>query len=345
MDFVLQLLKGGWDGLIEYLSLHVLTCLIPAMFIAGAIAVFISQAAVLKYFGPRANKFLAYGVASVSGTILAVCSCTVLPLFGGIYLNGAGIGPATAFLYSGPAINVLAIVYSARLLGYDIGLARVIGAVSFSIIIGILMAVIFRKEERQKDAAAFEVLLVDPDTKPLWKQVVFFAILVGILVFAASKQWLVTGVLLAALGIILWRWFTTGELKQWMLETWRFFRLIIPWLLVGVFIAGILKVLIPESVVTQYVGGNTLQGNFIASFFGMLMYFATLTEVPIIRAFMDLGMGKGPVLALLLAGPALSLPSILVLRGIIGWKKTLTYVGLVVVMATFTGYIFGFIVQ
>jgi hypothetical protein len=343
MDYILMLLKAGWDGLIEYLSLHVLTCLIPAMFIAGAIAVFISQAAVLKYFGPKANKFLAYGVASVSGTILAVCSCTVLPLFGGIYLNGAGIGPATAFLYSGPAINVLAIVYSARLLGYDIGLARVIGAVSFSIIIGILMAVIFRKEERQKNAAAFEMLLADPKTKPLWKQIIFFAILVGILVFAASKQWLVTGILLAGLGIILWRWFTTGELKQWMLETWHFFRLIIPWLLVGVFIAGILKVLIPASVVTQYVGGNTLQGNFIASFFGMLMYFATLTEVPIIRAFMDLGMGKGPVLSLLLAGPALSLPSILVLRGIIGWKKTLTYVGLVVVMATFTGYIFGFI--
>jgi len=345
MDYILLLLKGGWDGLIEYLSLHVLTCLIPAMFIAGAIAVFISQAAVLKYFGPKANKFLAYGVASVSGTILAVCSCTVLPLFGGIYLNGAGIGPATAFLYSGPAINVLAIVYSAKLLGYDIGLARVIGAVSFSVIIGILMASIFRKEERQKNAAAFEMLLTDPETKPLWKQIIFFAILVGILVFAASKNWLITGVLLAALGIILWRWFTAGELKQWMKETWRFFRLIIPWLLVGVFIAGILKVLIPESIVTQYVGGNTLQGNFIASFFGMLMYFATLTEVPIIRAFMDLGMGKGPVLALLLAGPALSLPSILVLRGIIGWKKTLTYVGLVVVMATITGYVFGFIAR
>jgi uncharacterized membrane protein YraQ (UPF0718 family) len=345
MDYILMLLKGGWGALVDYLSFHVLTCLIPAMFIAGAIAVFISQAAVLKYFGPKANKFLAYGVASVSGTILAVCSCTVLPLFGGIYLNGAGIGPATAFLYSGPAINVLAIAYSARLLGYDIGLARVIGAVFFSVFIGIMMAIIFRKEERQKNAAAFEMLLADPETKPLWKQVVFFVILVGILVFAASKQWLITGVLLVALGIILWRWFTTGELKQWMLETWRFFRLIIPWLLVGVFIAGILKVVIPESVVTQYVGGNTLQGNFIASFLGMLMYFATLTEVPVIRAFMDLGMGKGPVLALLLAGPALSLPSILVLRGIMGWKKTLTYAGLVVVTATVTGYIFGFIAK
>jgi len=345
MDYILLLLKGGWGALVDYLSFHVLTCLIPALFIAGAIAVFISQAAVLKYFGPKANKFLAYGIASVSGIILAVCSCTVLPLFGGIYLNGAGIGPATTFLYSGPAINILAIVYSARLLGYDIGLARVIGAVFFSVFIGLMMAVIFRKEERQKNAAAFEMLLADPETKPLWKQIIFFAVLVGILVFAASKQWLATGILLAGLGIILWRWFTTSELKQWMLETWRFFRLIIPWLLVGVFVAGILKVVIPESVVTQYVGGNTLQGNFIASFFGMLMYFATLTEVPIIRAFMDLGMGKGPVLSLLLAGPALSLPSILVLRGIMGWKKTLTYVGLVVVMATITGYTFGLITQ
>jgi len=345
MDFVLTLIKGGWDALLEYLSFHVLTCLIPAMFIAGAIAVFISQAAVLKYFGPKANKFLAYGVASVSGTILAVCSCTVLPLFGGIYLNGAGIGPATAFLYSGPAINVLAIVYSARLLGYDIGLARVIGAIIFSVVIGLIMAAIFRKQERQRDSTVFEALPADPENKPLWKQLVFFAIMVGILIFAASKQWIVTGVLLVALGFILWRWFTGSELRQWMLETWRFVRLIVPWLLVGVFIAGILKVLIPESVVTQYVGGNTLLGNFIASFFGMLMYFATLTEVPVIRAFMDLGMGKGPVLALLLAGPALSLPSILTLRSIMGWKKTLTYVGLVVIMATMTGYAFGIIAK
>jgi uncharacterized membrane protein YraQ (UPF0718 family) len=341
MDYILMLLKGGWDALIEYLSFHVLTCLIPALFIAGAIAVFISQAAVLKYFGPKANKFFAYGIASVSGTILAVCSCTVLPLFGGIYLNGAGIGPATAFLYSGPAINILAIVYSARLLGYDIGLARVIGAVFFSVFIGLMMAIIFRKEERQKNATAFEMLLADPEAKPLWKQIIFFAVLVGILVLAASKQWLATGILLVALGIILWRWFNTGELKQWMLETWRFFRPIIPWLLVGVFIAGMLKVIIPEAVVTQYVGGNTLQGNFIASFLGMFMYFATLTEVPVIRAFMDLGMDKGPALALLLAGPAVSLPSILTLRGIMGWKKTLTYAGLVVITATTTGYIFG----
>jgi len=343
MSFILELLAGGWNGLIEYLSLHVITCLVPALFIAGAISVFVSQNAVLKYFGPRANKWVSYGVASVSGTILAVCSCTVLPLFGGIYKRGAGIGPAIAFLYSGPAINVLAIVYTARLLGYEIGIARIIGAVIFAIVIGLIMAAIFRKRDTAADAALFEALAAPSDGKPVWKQLVFFAVMVGILITAASKIWIALGILLACLGIIIWRWFNAEELKLWMKETWRFVKLIAPWLLVGVFIAGILKVLIPESVMTQYVGGNTLQGNFIASFLGMLMYFATLTEVPILSAFMQLGMGKGPALALLLAGPALSLPSILVLRSIMGWKKTLVYAGLVAVMAAFTGYMFGLI--
>ena len=345
MDIVLQLLRGGIDALVEYLSLHVLTCLVPAFFIAGAISVFISQAAVLKYFGPKANKFLSYGVASVSGTILAVCSCTVLPLFGGIYKRGAGLGPAIAFLYSGPAINVLAIVYSARLLGYDIGAARAIGAILFSVVIGLIMAAIYQKKESEADDAAFAVLTADPEGKPIWQEGVFFAILVGILVFAASKNWIVTGILLAALAIILWRWFTAGELKQWMVETGRFVRLVLPWLLVGVFAAGILKVVIPESAVAGVVGGNSLLANFIASFFGALMYFATLTEVPIVKAFIDLGMGKGPALALLLAGPALSLPSMLVINSIMGTKKALTYIALVVVMATITGYIFGLIFQ
>ena len=344
METFIELLHGGLDGLINYLSAHVLTCLVPAFFIAGAIAVFISQTSVLKYFGPQAKKVLSYGVASVSGTILAVCSCTILPLFGGIYKRGAGLGPAIAFLYSGPAINVLAIVYSARLLGYDIGAARAIGAIIFSVGIGLIMAFIYRKEQSQKDASAFAALAADPESKKLWQQVIFFGAMVGILVSASSKNWIATGVLFAILIVILWRWFTKGELVLWMKETLHFVRLVLPWLLVGVFVAGILKVAIPESVVTQYVGGNSLLANFIASFLGALMYFATLTEVPIIRAFMDLGMGKGPALSLLLAGPALSLPAMLVLRSIIGTKKMLTYVSLVVVMATFTGYIFGLVV-
>jgi hypothetical protein len=345
VETFIDLLHGGLDGLINYLSAHVLTCLVPAFFIAGAIAVFVSQAAVLKYFGPQAKKVLSYGVASVSGTILAVCSCTILPLFGGIYKRGAGLGPAIAFLYSGPAINVLAIVYSARLLGYDIGAARAIGAILFSVVIGLAMAFIYRKEQSQKDASAFTALAADPEDKKLWQQIIYFGTMVGILVSAASKQWIATGILMAILIFILWRWFTRGELVLWMKETLHFVRLILPWLLVGVFVAGILKVAIPESVVTDYVGGNSLLANFIASFLGALMYFATLTEVPVIRAFMDLGMGKGPALALLLAGPALSLPAMLVLRSIMGTKKMLTYVALVVVMATITGYIFGLITQ
>ena len=345
MSILMALIQGGWNALLEYLSAHVLTCLIPAFFIAGAIAVFISQGAVLKYFGPKANKLMSYSIASISGTILAVCSCTVLPLFGGIYKRGAGIGPAVAFLYSGPAINVLAIVYTARILGYDLGLARAIGAIIFAAGIGLIMALIYRKEESLKDSTAFDALLADPEVKKWWQQVIFFAVLVGILIFAASKVWIVTGILLAVLGFVLWRWFTKGEIGIWMKETLRFIHLIVPWLLVGVFAAGIITTFVPQDAVTSWVGGNSLLANFIASFLGALMYFATLTEVPIVSAFMNLGMGKGPTLALLLAGPALSLPNMLVIRSIMGTKKMLTYVTLVVVFATITGYIFGLITQ
>jgi len=346
MEILSQLLQGGWNALLEYLSAHVLTCLIPAFFIAGAIAVFVSQGAVLRYFGPKAKKLLSYSVASVSGTILAVCSCTVLPLFGGIYKRGAGIGPAVAFLYSGPAINVLAIVYTARILGFELGLARAIGAIVFAAGIGIIMALIFRREESLKDSAAFDALLdAAPESKRPWQQVIFLAVLVGILIFAASKNWVLTGIFLAVLFFILSRWFTKGEIGMWMKETLRFARLIVPWLLVGVFIAGVITTFVPQDAVTDWVGDNSLLANFIASVLGALMYFATLTEVPIISAFMNLGMGKGPTLALLLAGPALSLPNMLVIRSIMGTKKTLTYVGLVIVMATITGYIFGLIVQ
>jgi len=345
VSILVDVLQSGWNALLEYLSAHVLTCLVPAFFIAGAIAVFISQGAVLRYFGPRANKVLSYSVASVSGTILAVCSCTVLPLFGGIYKRGAGIGPAIAFLYSGPAINVLAIVYTAKLLGYDLGIARIIGALAFAAGIGLIMSFIYRKEESLKDAAVFDALEVDPDGKSLLQQGVFFATLVGILVFAASQNWIVTGILLVLLAVVLWRWFSRPEIGQWMRETLHFVRLIVPWLLGGVFVAGIITTFVPENVVADYVGGNSLLANFGASLFGSLMYFATLTEVPIIRAFTDLGMGKGPSLALLLAGPALSLPNMLVIRSIMGTKKTLTYIALVVVFATVSGYVFGLIMS
>jgi uncharacterized membrane protein YraQ (UPF0718 family) len=337
-----EILRGGWNALLEYLSAHVLTCLIPAFFIAGAIAVFVSQAAVLKYFGAQAKKVLAYSVASVSGTILAVCSCTILPLFAGIHKRGAGLGPAIAFLYSGPAINVLAIVYTARLLGFDLGLARAIGAIFFSIIIGLIMAFIWRKEELEKERNTSELILPQSE-KPKHEgiTILYFAVLIGILIFGAAKRWLVTGILLLILFLILYRWFKKDELKDWLYQTWDLGKKILPILLVGVFIAGMMKVLLPQQLVEHLVGGNGLRANFIASIFGAFMYFSTLTEVPIIRALTDLGMGRGPALALLLAGPALSLPNMIVIAGIMGIKKTTVYVSLVVVMATISGMTFG----
>ncbi|MFA5629074.1 MAG: permease [Dehalococcoidales bacterium] len=345
MNTFINLLQAGWGGLLEYLSAHVITCLIPALFIAGAIATFVSQSAVLKYFGPKANKPASYGVASVSGAILAVCSCTVLPLFAGIFKRGAGLGPAIAFLFSGPAINILAIVYSAKLLGWDIGIARIIAAIVFSVVIGLIMELIFQKKNPNGNDNLFPKPESEPTGKTIWQQIIFIGVLVGILIFAASKNWIVTGIFFVGLAIILRQWFKRDEIIQWLNETLHFTKLIIPWLLIGVFLAGILTYIIPQTLVTAYVGGNTIIGNFIASVFGALMYFATLTEVPIVKAFLDLGMGKGPALALLLAGPSLSLPSIITLSRIMGLKKTLTYVLLVIIMATLTGYLFGFIAK
>ena len=340
-----DVLLGGVNGLTEYLSLHVVTCLVPAMFIAGAISAFASQAAILKYFGPHAKKPVAYAVGSVSGAVLAVCSCTVLPLFGGIYKRGAGLGPAIAFLFSGPAINILAIVYTANILGFQLGIARAVGAIAFAITIGLIMAFIFRKEETQKAKTMAIEQVQEDGGKKSWQYGLFFGALIGILITAAANYWIPFGILCGILGVFLWRWFTRDEIKEWMEETLFFVRRLIPWLLIGVFIAGILGVVIPPTAMATYMGGNSVLSNFIASIGGSLMYIATLTEVPIIKTFMDLGMGNGPALALLLAGPSLSIPCMLALRGIMGIKKTLVYVGLVVAAATVTGLIYGSISQ
>jgi uncharacterized membrane protein YraQ (UPF0718 family) len=348
----------------EYARAHILTCLVPAFFIAGAISVFVSQASVMKYLGPKANRVLAYSVASVCGTILAVCSCTVLPLFAGIYTRGAGLGPATAFCYSGPAINVLAIILTARVLGIEIGIARAVGAVAFSVIIGLLMAFFFREEEEQR-AANGELAMpaTDLPSRPLWKMLLYMLSMVLILIFATwgkpktpvgfyeaiySVHWHLTAACLTGLGFMLRFWFTREELKEWMGATWIFAQQILPLLLGGVLVAGFLlgrpgtdAGIIPSRFIEGLVGGNSLWANFFASFSGALMYFATLTEIPILQGLMGSGMGKGPALALLLAGPALSLPSMIVIRSIVGTKKMLVYVGLVVVMATATGLLFG----
>ena len=407
-------LPAGWprfDGAVtEALALtrwyareHVLLCLVPAFFIAGAIASFVSQAAVMKYLGPKAPKVVAYGVASVSGTILAVCSCTVLPLFAGIHTMGAGLGPATAFLYSGPAINVLAIVLTSSVLGAKLGAARAVGAVLFALVVGALMAVIFRRSEQEREAAAMAMPEPD-DVRPLGQTAAFFAAQVAILVFANwarpddptgvwfaiwQAKWWLTSAGALALGVILVRWYTLaawkavaiglptsilalawpehpelaftagviglavvtardhGELGQWFASSWGYGKQILPLLLGGVLVAGLLlgrpghEGLVPSGWVETAVGGTGFAATLFASVAGALMYFATLTEVPILQGLIGAGMGPGPSLALLLAGPALSHPNMVVIASVIGWKKTSVYIGLVVVMATVTGLIYG----
>ena len=401
--------KGGvleaFYMLQDYARLHVLLCLVPALFIAGAVSVFVSSASVMKYLGPAAKKVVAYSVASVSGAILAVCSCTILPLFSGIYKRGAGLGPAIAFLYSGPAINVLAIVMTARILGLEIGIARAVGAVLFSVIIGLIMHLLFRKEEgeRQKQAAGFQG---GEASRPMWQTLIYFASMILILIFlnwakpnsatasgfvvwAYSYKWFISAVLAFLLGLSLnifygfhilkvlaitvgvviaglafpaqpligfvtgivllslFLAFEKGELKDWLGSTWDFAKLIIPLLFLGVMIAGALlgrpgfEAWMPSRWVETAVGGNSLLANFFASVSGAFMYFATLTEVPILQGLLGSGMGKGPALALLLSGPALSLPSMLVINTVLGLKKTAAFVGLVVIMSTLTGYLFG----
>ncbi len=353
----------------EYAREHVLLCLVPAFFIAGAIGQFVSQGAVMRYLGSRAPRSVAYGVASVSGSVLAVCSCTVLPLFAGIYKRGAGLGPATAFLYSGPAINVLAMILTARVLGIRLGMARAIGAVGFALVVGVLMAVIFREEDAARLASGPDPFAQDDPAERARgpaKDALFFGTMVAILVFANwgapnrevgvfaavhRVHWHLTVALLVALGWMVVRWFRRDELVSWMQATWGFAKQITPLLLGGIVLSGWLMGrpgsdagLIPSSWVSAAVGGNTVEANLVASVAGAFMYFATLTEVPILQTLLGSGMGEGPALALLLAGPALSLPSMLVLHSYLGAKKTVAYCGLVIVLAALTGWVYGAIV-
>jgi uncharacterized membrane protein YraQ (UPF0718 family) len=349
----------------EYARHHVLTCLVPAFFIAGAIAVFVSQASVLKYFGATARKLLSYSVASVSGSVLAVCSCTVLPLFAGIYTRGAGIGPATAFLYSGPGINVLAIILTARILGWQLGLARAIGAVAFAIVTGLLMAFIFRKDDAARSAG--EIYLPDEEEtgRTLGQDGLFMLTMVFILISATfarpapgatglwpvlfAAKWYIVAGLLVALGLMIKSWFTRDERMNWVQSTWGFMKQIFPLLGAGVLVAGFLlgrpghAALIPEYYIQELVGGNTLGANLFAAVAGAFMYFATLTEVPILQGLLGAGMGKGPALSLLLAGPALSLPNMLVIGGVMGIKKTAVFCVIIVILSTIAGMGYGWI--
>ena len=391
-----------------YARNHTLACVVPALFIAGGIITFLSKESVLRHLGPKANMVEAYSVASVSGTVLAVCSCSVLPMFAGIYRVGAGLGPAAAFLYAGPAINILALFLTARVLGFEIGVARAVGAVVFGIVIGLIMAAVFRKDEQQR----IEVAAAAPDPprarRSLWQTVLYFACMMAFLVFSDwynpgnvvvhradgteipavllqetrdelliqvdrpigglkvgdkitlpkteiarvdeahnwvmsvyHAKWYLAGAMGLAVLLMVWRWFERDEVKEWMHNTWDFAKLLIPLLFGGVFAVGFLGALLPDTQVAALVGDNSLKSNVVASVVGCLFYFATLTEIPILQALMEHGMHRGPALALLLAGPALSLPSLLVIRSVIGLKKTAVFTGLVVMMATIVGLGYG----
>jgi len=391
-----------------YARNHTLACVVPALFIAGAITTFLSQASVMRYLGPKANKLLAYSLASVSGTILAVCSCSVLPMFAGIYKLGAGLGPASAFLYSGPAINVLAIFLTARVLGFSIGLARAVGAVGFAFLVGLGMAVIFARQEQAKLEAAMQMPEPPKPRRRLWQTALFMTCMVAFLVFSdwynpgdailhkidgtsircvvlqetrdelmvqvrksvagvragerlvlAKSQiariedvrswvmdiyhvrWYLAGLMGLAVAAMAWRWFDRPELREWMHNTWDFAKLLVPLLFGGVFLVGFIGALLPDEQIGRLVGANTLRANLVASVVGALFYFATLTEIPIVQALTEHGMAQGPALALLLAGPALSLPNILVIRRVMGTGKTAVFCALVVVMSTIAGLAYG----
>ncbi|UCD29647.1 MAG: permease [Planctomycetota bacterium] len=395
-----------------YARNHTLACVVPALFIAGAIITFLSQASVIRYLGPKSNKLAAYSVASVSGTILAVCSCSVLPMFAGIYRLGAGLGPATAFLYSGPAINVLAIFLTARVLGFQIGISRAVGAVVFAFLLGLIMAVIFRREEQIKVEAAMAVPNPPPPKQATWQIGLFMACMILFLVFsdwfnpgnavvyktdgtairgvllqetantrliqvqetgggvrAGDRiellkseierieeveswvmdihhiRWYLAGLMGLAVALMAWKWFEGDQLREWMHNTWDFAKLLVPLLFGGVLIVGFIGALLPDKQIGQLVGDNGLRSNFIASVIGALFYFATLTEIPIVQALNEHGMADGPALALLLAGPALSLPNILVIRSVMGNTKTAVFCGLVVVMSMMVGMIYGTVVS
>ena len=342
-----------WAGLLtlwEYIAQHTVFCLVPAFFIAGAISALVKKDVILRYFGAEVKPYLSYTVASVSGTVLAVCSCTILPLFQGIYKKGAGIGPATAFLYSGPAINILAIVYTARLLGPGLGAARAIAAVSLSVVIGAFMAIIFRKEEKEKKKEAEKKrAIADGDGRPGWVTILFFGAMIAILVIGTAplELWIrlsaIILLILVVSGLLIYH-FTRDEVTDWGYETWDLAKKIFPILLAGAFLVGVIAYFIPPEAFRPYIGGNSLVSCFVAAVVGALLYMPTLLEVPIVGTSLGYSqgvMGGGPALALLLAGPAVSLPSMLVLYRMIGGKKTMVYIVLVVLTSAFAGFIYG----
>ena len=336
-------LISGLELLREYAREHIITCLLPAFFIAGAIVAFVRKEAILKYLGRDVKKRVSYLIASVSGIFLAVCSCTILPLFAGIRKRGAGLGPAITFLFSGPAINIAAIFLTFSVIGFSMGLARVFFSIFLAIIIGLSMHFIFPEKKDDGDLILEKQATSSFSKK---KMILFFLSWLGILIVnglainTGLKYWINAFLIMIILYLSIFD-IKKEDNKNWVQETWSFSKIILPLLFIGVFIAGFISPLLPQELIEKVFGSNSLLSNLTASVFGSLMYFSTLTEVPILKELINKGMASGPALALLLAGPSISLPNLLVIRKVLGNKKTLVYISLVIIYSSLSGLIFG----
>jgi uncharacterized membrane protein YraQ (UPF0718 family) len=441
---ILTLLQSGVSSLVSYLAAHVLLCLVPAFTIAGAMTALIPKEAITRYLGRDAPRWVSYPMAALGGFVLAVCSCTILPLFAGIYKQGAGLGPATTFLFVGPAINVLAVSYTGVAIGMDIAVARIILSVVFGIGIGLIMAFLYRRNDQAHSertnhgafaagaklrpaVAVFLLLLLAVlivgtlqidlfsgtyaqvtlpfDGAERWQEtldrlvpfeasqgqegisvqgvalilllaligvtawlglndidegfstwswvalsVVALTLLIAALRVRPASDGLVIGLTgrfagevlaMGAVVLVAWKWLDAHERQEWLWETWRFVKQIFPLLIAGVFAAGLVRVLIPPTLIQAIAGQNTVLANLAGVLFGVFMYFPTLVEVPIANMFLGLGMHRGPLLAYLIADPALSIQSILITAKVIGTRRTWVYVGWVTLFSTLAGLIYG----
>ncbi|MFY9800530.1 MAG: permease [Methanoregula sp.] len=354
-DILITGLTGGVMAFVDYITAHVLTCLIPAFFIAGAMNALLNKESITRYLGAKVPLWKAYPVAVVGGLLLAVCSCTILPLFAGIKKKGAGLGPAIAFLYTAPGTNILAIALTWSVIGADFALARIVLSITFAVIIGLVISTLFKEEVPDAPPTPIGCACAPGTAKEGGQTnvVLFIGTLVALLfvgtwnLFMENNlagiplRFVILPFLILLVIIEARRWFTQDEQKSWLEETWSFMKTIFPLLFIGIFVAGVLSALLPEGILGLYLGSNTVSANLIAVLFGTFMYFPTLVEVPMAKMFLDLGMARGPLLAYVLADPVLSLPSILVVRKYMGTKQTIVYVLLIVFFCTLAGLIYG----
>ena len=341
-----KLVLAGLEALKDYIALHVVTCLIPAFLLAGAMVTFISRETIIRYLGTAARKVTSFGLASVSSFFVAACSCTVIPVSSGIYYGGAGIGPAFIILWVAPAANILALIYTGAILGGQMVAVRIAAALVMAFVVGTVMSMAFLHEESTR-ASSF---VANPGERIMSRKDVILILLI-VADLLAPNYLIRSGpylhkVYVWAAGMVviaIYTYFTKSgeEILAWLKETWWFVRIILPLLLLGVFIVGVVGAILPERWIQNWLGGSGIEASFLATMIGAISYFATMTEAPFVDKLMSLGMGKGPALALLLTGPGLSLPNWLAIGRVFGVKKAVVYVITIIILGTFVGWFAG----